>query len=117
MAKFGKFLVFTALAGAAAAGLYYYLNREEEGPLTGDFGRDVDNFFENKKNREYVSLDNGPVDENKAAMKNVVEQVAEELREKEQEDLKENTGIVRDDSREAADFAFKEFKDEEEPLK
>ena len=105
MAKFGKFLVFTALAGAAAAGLYYYLNKDEEGPLTGDFGRDVDNFFENKKNRD------------KAAMKNVVEQVAEELREKEQEDLAEKTGIVRDDSQEAADFAFKEFKDEEEPLK
>ncbi|MBQ7582180.1 MAG: hypothetical protein IJU25_05120 [Lachnospiraceae bacterium] len=117
MAKLGKFLVFTALAGAAAAGVYYYLSKDEDSPLTGDFSRDVDNFFENKKTREYVPLDNEPVDENKAAMKNVVEQVAEELREKEQEDLAEQTGIIRDDSQEAADFAFKEFKDDEEPLK
>ena len=47
-------------------------------------------------------------------MKNVVEQVAEELREKAEMD--DETGIIRDDSQEAADFAFKEFKDDEEPL-
>ena len=115
--KFGKFLIFTALAGAAAAGLYYYLNREDPDSPVADFGRDVDSFFEGKKNREYVSLNNTGGDENKEAMKNVVEQVAEELREKEKEDLSTKTGIVRDESQEAADFAFKEFKeDEEEPL-
>ena len=114
--KFGKFLLFTALAGAAAAGVYYYLNREESESGSSDFGRDVDSFFEGRKNREYVSLNNVGGDENKEAMKNVVEQVAEELREKEQEDLEATTGIIHDDSQEAADFAFKEFKEEEDPL-
>ena len=92
--KFGKFLLFSALVGAAAAGVYYYLNREETDSSASDFGRDVDNFFESKKNREYVSLNNVTGDENKEAMKNVVEQVAEELREKEQEDLEATTGII-----------------------
>ncbi len=112
--KFGKFLLFSALVGAAAAGVYYYLNREETDSSASDFGRDVDNFFESKKNREYVSLNNVTGDENKEAMKNVVEQVAEELREKEKEDVQ--TGIIHDDSQEAADFAFKEFKEDEDPL-
>ena len=113
--KFGKFLIFTALAGAAAAGIYYYLNREESESGASDFTRDVDNFFEGRKNREYVSLNNVGGDENKEAMKNVVEQVAEELREKEKEE-QNTTGIIHDDSQEAADFAFKEFKEEEDPL-
>ncbi|MBO4902000.1 MAG: hypothetical protein J5518_04345 [Lachnospiraceae bacterium] len=112
--KFGKFVFFTALLGAAAAGVYYYLNRDEEGTATADFSRDVDDFFDGKKNRDYVSLNNVAGDENKEAMKNVVEQVAEELREKAEMD--DETGIIRDDSQEAADFAFKEFKDDEEPL-
>ncbi len=110
--KLGKFLFFSALIGAAAAGIYYYLNREESDSAAADFGRDVDNFFESKKNREYVSLNNVADDENKEAMKNVVEQVAEELREKEKEE--ESTGIIHDESQEAADFAFKEFKDEDD---
>lgn len=112
--KFGKFLIFSALVGACAAGAYLYLNREEctEG---GDdtFSRDVDNFFENKKNREYVSLNN-IVSEGKENLKNVVEKAAEELKEK-AENLGETTGILKDDaSKDAADFAFKEFKDEDE---
>ncbi len=114
MAKtFGKFLIFSALVGAAAAGAYLYLNREEctEGDET--FSRDVDNFFENKKNREYVSLNN-IVSEGKENLKNVVEKAAEELKEK-AESLGETTGILKEDeSKDAADFAFKEFKDEEE---
>ncbi len=114
--KFGKFIFFTALAGAAAAGVYYYLNREDPDSGVSDFGRDVDNFFESKKNREYVSLGNTGGDENKEAMKNVVEQVAEELREKEKEDLAQQTGIIHDESQEAADFAFKEFKEDDEEL-
>ena len=63
--KLGKFLFFSALIGAAAAGVYYYLNREETDSVAADFGRDVDNFFENRKNREYVSLNNVAGDVNK----------------------------------------------------
>lgn len=114
--KFGKFLVFSAIIGAAAAGVYYYLNREEsEEGIKPDFAKDVDSFFENKKAREYVSLDKAVSEENKEALKTAVEQVAEDIKDK-AEQAAENIGIVRDDSAEAADFAFKEFKDEEAPL-
>lgn len=114
--KFGKFLAFTALVGAAAAGVYYYLNREESSEdSTSDFAQDVDNFFENKKAREYVSLNNVASDESKEALKNAAMQAAEELKDNAW-NTEESSGIIRDDSAEAADFAFKEFKDEETPL-
>lgn len=114
--KFGKFLAFTAIAGAAAAGVYYYFNREGiTEDAKPDFAKDVDNFFENKKSREYVSLNNVASDENKEALKNAVEQATEEIKET-AEQAAENIGIIRDESAEAADFAFKEFKDEEAPL-
>ena len=107
--KFGKFLAVTAILGAAAAGVYYYLNHEniaeEDKP---DFAKDVDNFFESKKTREYVSLNNVASEENKEALKNAVEQATEAA--------DETVGVIRDVSAEAADFAFKEFKDEETPL-
>lgn len=114
--KFGKFLAFTAIIGAAAAGVYYYLNREEsEEGFKPDFAKDVDSFFENKKTREYVSLDKSVSEENKEALKTAVEQAAEDIKDK-AEQVAENIGVIRDDSAEAADFAFKEFKDEEAPL-
>ena len=114
--KFGKFLAFSALLGAAAAGVYYYLNREENPDSEkSDFAQDVDNFFENKKSREYVSLNNVVSEENKEALKNAVEKVSEGIKEK-AEEVAASVGIIRDDSTEAADFAFKEFKDDDAPL-
>lgn len=69
--KFGKLVLFSALAGAAAAGTYYYLQKKFEDPLKDmdnidDFDDYDDNFDEDldasydasqNKNRSYVSLD------------------------------------------------------------
>ncbi|HKM21992.1 MAG TPA: hypothetical protein VJZ01_08120 [Lachnospiraceae bacterium] len=63
--KFGKFLLFTALAGAAAAGAYYYLKQKDNDPFQDfdDFDDDIEDFFDDENaskttsEREYVSLD------------------------------------------------------------
>ena len=68
--KFGKFVMFSALAGAAAAGTYYYLQKKNEDPLKDmddiddfddfddDFDDDDDDMeMPHSKNRSYVSLD------------------------------------------------------------
>ena len=64
--KFGKFLLFSALAGAAAYGAYSYLQKKEQ-PLASvpeedsdddfdDFSEDLDEDLTPEKNRSYVSL-------------------------------------------------------------
>lgn len=69
--KFGKLVIFSALAGAAAAGTYYYLQKKNDNPFKDtddiddfdDFDDDIEDDFEdttshnNSKNRAYVSLD------------------------------------------------------------
>lgn len=67
--KFGKFVLFSALAGAAAAGTYYYLQKKQNDPLKdmdmADDFEDFDDEFDDEtfdaedpsKNRSYVSLD------------------------------------------------------------
>lgn len=68
--KFGKLVLFSALAGAAAAGTYYYLQKKNEDPLKDmddiddfdDFDDDFDDEDDDmemphNKNRSYVSLD------------------------------------------------------------
>lgn len=64
--KFGKFMLFSALAGAAAAGTYYYLQRKQsEQNVSFDdaddfdiFDEDIDNDMNTSaKNRSYVSLE------------------------------------------------------------
>ncbi|MBE5877852.1 MAG: hypothetical protein E7290_13345 [Lachnospiraceae bacterium] len=65
--KFGKFMLFSALAGAAAAGTYYYLQRKqnEQNYCFDDaddfdiFDEDIDNDMNASaaKNRSYVSLE------------------------------------------------------------
>lgn len=69
--KFGKLVLFSALAGAAAAGTYYYLQKKQENPFKvmddiddydyfdDDFDEDFDDIPEmsHNKNRSYVSLD------------------------------------------------------------
>ncbi len=68
--KIGKFLLFTTIAGAAAAGMYLYLkqkNDDSSKDLNDDFDDDVSDFFDDNKKtsseREYVSLDRGTVAE------------------------------------------------------
>ena len=64
--KFGKFLLFSAVAGAAAYGTYYYLkakdataapaNEAEGDEDFDDFGEDLDDDAGVTKERSYVSL-------------------------------------------------------------
>ncbi len=121
--KLGKFLAFAAIAGAAAAGAYYYLNKKEEKncDCEDDFDDDIENFFDEEKekaasntNREYVSLNkSSTADSAKDALKNVVMETAAELKEKAAE-AADGVGLVKDATKEAAEFAFQEFKDDTE---
>ena len=63
--KFGKFLLFTAVAGAAAYGAYSYLQKKEQtSPVINDendddfddFSEDLDEDINTGKERSYVSL-------------------------------------------------------------
>ena len=78
--KFGKRLLGLAVVGAAAAGVYYYLKKENEIPVNlEDEDEDLDNFDdtleeEGKNKRAYVNLDFETV-ENKA--KEVAEKAGE----------------------------------------
>lgn len=63
--KFGKFLLFSAVAGAAACGTYYFLKSREGAPAPAepdtdddfdDFGEDLDDEDSVTRERSYVSL-------------------------------------------------------------
>ena len=57
--KFGKFLLFTAVASAAAAGVYYFL-KEKDAPIIPTDDEDFDAFGddqeETESNRTYVTI-------------------------------------------------------------
>ena len=65
---FGKFVLFTAAVGAAAAGAYYYLTKRED-ELSDDFDDEFDDFddFEDEEissdtkmsSRKYVDITEG----------------------------------------------------------
>lgn len=58
---FGKFLMFCTVVGAACAGAYYYMNKQDK-ELADDFDDDFDDFDDfsddddNKDSRKYVNL-------------------------------------------------------------
>ncbi len=64
--KFGKFLLFTTVAGAAAYGAYHYLQTKDKTPSApsdedtdddfDDFSEDLDEDTGTEKERSYVSL-------------------------------------------------------------
>lgn len=64
--KFGKFLLFTTVAGAAAYGAYHYLQTKDKTPSApsdedtdddfDDFSEDLDEDTDTEKERSYVSL-------------------------------------------------------------
>ena len=72
---FGRFLMFCTVVGAACAGAYYYMNKQDK-ELADDFDDDFDDFDdfsdeeELKENRKYVNLgheqDGAPVAETSA---------------------------------------------------
>ncbi|HOO27927.1 MAG TPA: hypothetical protein PLU43_05640 [Lachnospiraceae bacterium] len=121
--KLGRFLAFAAVAGAAAAGVYCYLNKKDKEPCSckDDFDDDIEKFFDDEKekaapDRGYVSLNKSASDPAKDAIKNAVAKAADELKEKETETA-DGVGLVKDSSSEAAEFAFKEFKNSDEDKK
>ncbi len=113
--KFSKFLAFATLAGVAAAGIYYYLNKKDDTHCNCK-DDDIETFFDDEKekaasNREYVSL-NKSASDSKETIKNVVTEAAEELKEKAAE-AADGVGIVKDASKEASEFSFQEFNSNE----
>ncbi|MBR4718715.1 MAG: YtxH domain-containing protein [Lachnospiraceae bacterium] len=121
--KFGKFLAFTALTGAACAAVYYVLGNRKD-----DFYDDVDggssDFFEKKADREYVSLNTEEIKEKAGELKekaedtkevimNKLNEAAEELKEKAKE-AAEGVGLVKDNDKETEDFEFEDFTTEED---
>lgn len=88
--KFGKFLLFTAAAGAVAAGAYYYFQNKEKSSLEDlddlddldDFSEeDLDADIDKTEERSYVSLSPEKVveemDKVTEAAENSVEKVEE----------------------------------------
>lgn len=77
--KFSKFLLFTTVAGAAAAGIYLYLKQKNDDPVKDfdDFDDDMSDFFEEDKKsnseREYVSLDRSAATETASSSSEKVE--------------------------------------------
>ena len=75
--KFGKFLMVTAVLGAAAAGAYYYLqNRDrltdedfDEDDDLDDFDDDLDDETSKETDRNYVDLDLEKAEEFKEGLK------------------------------------------------
>ena len=120
--KFGKFVAFATLAGAAAAGVYYYLNQtsasDAEGRTAGGGEAStgpVSDFFKEKKDafvnsREYVTL-NKTVDDAKDVLKRTVAEATEAIKEKAAE-ARDGVGVVKDENVDAKDFEFDEFKED-----
>ncbi len=65
--KFGRLVVFGVIAGAAAAGVYHYLQTKDKAPEDFDDFDDLDNFEDisdedkTNKGRGYITLDNAKV--------------------------------------------------------
>ena len=56
--KFGGLVVFGLAAGAAAAGVYHYLQSKDQELTDIDDFDDLDNFEDTEPKRSYVNLDN-----------------------------------------------------------
>ena len=95
MKKIGGLFVFALAAGAAAAGVYHYLQtREKELADIDDFD-DLDNIDDDSSNRSYVNLDNvkkfagDAVEKAKEVAKGAVETVSKTVAELRKDDEEE----------------------------
>ena len=127
MKKFGKFLTFVTVAGAAAAGFMYFLDKSQNSKADDD-----EDFFEDgeeyegaeKKERSYVTLNSEAkeaLDEAKEAfgetkealadgkesLKKAVKAAAQDIIAK-AEDAAKGVGLVKED-KEMSDFQFEDF--------
>lgn len=121
--KFGKFLAFTALTGAACAAVYYVLGNKKDMSFDPD-ENGADDLFEKKEGREYVSLNGEDIKEaaeelkdkaekTKEVLKEKITEAATEMKEKAKE-AAEGVGLVKDEDKDAEEFEFDDFTTEEE---
>ncbi len=128
--KFGKFLAFTAVVGAACGAVYYILGKKDDESVSFA-DDDSSDFFVNNNDREYVSL-NGEAGEAAEAVKEAAEELkdtasetkevimnklneaAEELKEKAQE-AADGVGLVKgSDDKDTVEFEFENLATEED---
>lgn len=122
MKKFGKFLAFIGIAGAAVAGFWYFLEKSSEGEYYSCNCKDADDADDEvETERSYVSLDTSEekMAEAEAAakrsLKETVKSVAMDMKQK-AEDAAKGIGIVKDEEKEnASDFSFESFDEAVEP--
>lgn len=124
MSKLGKLITVAGIAGAAGAGVYYYLNKRDNAVEVGDeavttaseTAKDVATFFSEKKeaivnSREYVQL-NKTAQEAKDALTKAVKEAAEVFTEKAKAE-KDGVGVVSEEAKDAAsEYSFKELNDD-----
>lgn len=125
MSKIGKLITIAGIAGAAGAGVYYYLNKREEaaangveveGDVVSQTASDVVDFFKEKKeavvnSREYIQL-NKTAQTAKDTLIKTVKEAADVILEK-KADEEAGVGVVAEEEKEKAEeFAFEEFKAE-----
>lgn len=123
MKNLGKVLAFIGVAGAAVAGLLYFLDRKKQDELFADELDDEEEEVAGSANEErtYVSLDTSEeiAKEAEAAakrsLKETVKSVAQDMIQK-AEDAAKGVGLVKDEEEkdEANDFAFESFDKKEE---
>lgn len=126
MSKIGKLITIAGIAGAAGAGVYYYLNKKEEeaangveveGDVVSQTASDVVDFFKEKKeavvnSREYIQL-NKTAQTAKDALIKTVKEAADVILEKKTE-AEEGVGVVTEDEEKekAEEFEFEEFEED-----
>lgn len=117
--KFGKFLLFSAAAGAIAAGTYYFLQNKDKflnKDTTDDADDDYDDFSEDldaEPERSYVPL-NADAGDMASAVKETAEDVADAVTGKAEDIVSSVSDTVEEVAEEAAE-TVEEFFDEEDP--
>lgn len=113
MKKFGKLLAFITVAGAAVAGLWYFLDNTKV--YDDDFEDDEDDDDEeaDDEERSYVSLDPVVTSEDKAALEKAVTSAVKDTIAK-AEETAEGVGVVKEEAdKKVSGFEFKSLDDEE----
>lgn len=119
MKKFGKFVTFVTVAGAAAAGLMYFLDKSQNCKCSCDDDSDdfEDGAQEVKEERSYIKLNpetkealdetKEAFNEGKESLKKAVKSAAQDIKAK-AEDAAKGVGLVKEE-KETSDFESEEF--------
>lgn len=127
MKKFGKFLTFVTVAGAAAAGFMYFLDKSQnvKCPCDADDDDDFEKEEDVKPERSYVKLNaeakevldetKEALNEGKETLKKAVKSAAQDIMAK-AEDAAKGVGLVKEDKK-MSDFEFEDFDKVKEEVK